>query len=175
MGPDYIPGEKTDLYANKNLQRVVVVMNNKFENVQAVPCGNLVALVGIDQYLIKQGTIASDENAHPIKAMKFSVSPVVRVSVNVKKAQDLPKLIEGLKKLTRSDPLVQCTTNVDTKEHIVAGCGDLHLEICLEDLKNWYAKCELVIGQPSVEYMETIVGESTQMAKSSNKHNRLYV
>ena len=67
--------------------------------------------------------------------MKYSVSPVVRVAVEVKNAQDLPKLVEGLKRLSKSDPLVVCTSDENSGEHIVAGAGELHLEICLKDLQ----------------------------------------
>jgi elongation factor 2 len=52
--------------------------------------------------------------------MKFSVSPVVRVAVEPKVASDLPKLVEGLKRLARSDPMVQCIIE-ETGEHIIAG------------------------------------------------------
>ena len=57
--------------------------------------------------------------------MKYSVSPVVRVAVSVKNANDLPKLVEGLKKLSKSDPLVLCLTE-ESGEHVIAGCGELH-------------------------------------------------
>ena len=60
--------------------------------------------------------------------MKYSVSPVVRVAVEPKHASDLPKLVEGLKKLSKSDPLVVCYTE-ESGEHIIAGCGELHVEI----------------------------------------------
>jgi len=66
--------------------------------------------------------------------MKFSVSPVVRVAVQVQNVADLPKLVDGLKKLSKSDPLVVCTTEA-SGEHVVAGCGELHVEICLKDLE----------------------------------------
>ena len=69
-----------------------------------------------------------------LQAMKFSVSPVVRVAVEPKVASDLPKLVEGLKRLARSDPMVQCIIE-ETGEHIIAGAGELHLEICLKDLQ----------------------------------------
>ena len=59
---------------------------------------------------------------HGFKDMKYSVSPVVRVAVDVKNPQDLPKLVEGLKRLAKSDPLVVCMTE-ESGEHIVAGCG----------------------------------------------------
>ncbi len=54
-------------------------------------------MVGLDQFITKNATLTNDKNedAHPIKAMKFSVSPVVRVAVEPKTASDLPKLVEG--------------------------------------------------------------------------------
>merc|ERR1719327_2630028 len=175
QGPNYTPGSKNDLNV-KNIQRTVIMMAGKVEAVPDVPCGNTVGLVGVDQYILKQGTIATDEGAHNIRVMKFSVSPVVRVAVDVKNAADLPKLVEGLKKLSKSDPLVQCITE-ESGEHIIAGCGELHVEICLKDLVEEYAKCEIKQGDPVVTYKETVTEESSQMclSKSPNKHNRLYV
>jgi elongation factor 2 len=175
MGPNYKPGSKNDLNV-KNIQRTVIMMAGKVEAVPDVPCGNTVGLVGVDQYILKQGTIATAEDAHNIRVMKFSVSPVVRVAVDVKNASDLPKLVEGLKKLSKSDPLVQCITE-ESGEHIIAGCGELHVEICLKDLVEEYAKCEIKKGDPVVTYKETITAESSQMclSKSPNKHNRLFV
>jgi elongation factor 2 len=87
------------------------MMGRTVESIPDVPCGNTVALSGIDQYLIKTGTIGSIEypDTHPIRSMKYSVSPVVRVAVKPKNPGDLPKLVEGLKKLSKSDPLVVCT------------------------------------------------------------------
>jgi elongation factor 2 len=175
LGPNYVPGSKNDLNI-KNVQRTVIMMGGKTEAVPDVPCGNTVALIGIDAYLMKQGTIASHEDAHCIKVMKYSVSPVVRVAVDVKNAADLPKLVEGLKKLSKSDPLVQCITEA-SGEHIIAGCGELHVEICLKDLIEEYAKCDIKKGDPVVTYKETVTDESSQMclSKSPNKHNRLYM
>jgi elongation factor 2 len=174
QGPNYVPGSKTDLHV-KNIQRCCIMMAGKFEGVPDVPSGNTVALVGVDQFLMKQGTLTTDENAHNIKVMKYSVSPVVRVAVSVKDAKDLPKLVDGLKKLSKSDPLVQCITE-DSGEHVIAGCGELHVEICLKDLEEDYAKCTIIKGDPVVTYKETVTAESTQMclSKSPNKHNRLY-
>jgi len=175
MGPNYQPGSKNDLNI-KNIQRTVIMMAGKVEAVPDVPCGNTVGLVGVDQFIMKQGTIATAEDAHCIKAMKYSVSPVVRVAVDVRNASDLPKLVEGLKKLSKSDPLVQFYTE-ESGEHVIAGCGELHVEICLKDLIEEYAKCPIKQGDPVVTYKETITEESSQMclSKSPNKHNRLYL
>jgi elongation factor 2 len=108
--------------------------------------------------------------------MRFSVSAVVRVAVEVKNSADLPKLVEGLKRLQKSDPLVQSFTT-KTGEHIVAGAGELHLEICLNDLQNDFMKgAPLKISDPVVSFSETLTKESelTCISKSANKHNRLF-
>ena len=174
QGPNYQPGSKNDLNI-KSIQRTIIMMGGKVESVPDVPCGNTVGLVGVDQFLLKQGTITTHEEAHNIKVMKYSVSPVVRVAVDVKNANDLPKLVEGLKKLSKSDPLVVCTTE-ESGEHIIAGCGELHVEICLKDLVEEYAKCDIKKGDPVVTYKETVKEESSQLclSKSPNKHNRLF-
>merc|ERR1719323_2585125 len=125
---------------------------------------------------MKQGTIATAEDAHCIKVMKYSVSPVVRVAVEVKNASDLPKLVEGLRKLSKSDPLVVCTTE-ESGEHVIAGCGELHVEICLKDLREEYAQCDFTVSDPVVSYRETVneLSSQTCLAKSPNKHNRIYL
>jgi len=176
MGPNYEFGKKEDL-AVKNIQRTVLMMGRRTEAVESVPCGNTVALVGIDQFLVKSGTLADEDQAHPLTNMKYSVSPVVRVSVSPKNPAELPKLVEGLKRLAKSDPLVQIQIDENTNEHIVAGAGELHLEICLKDLEEDFMNgAELVKGEPVVGYRETVIKESRMMmlSKSPNKHNRIF-
>jgi len=176
MGPAYLPGKKTDLYI-KSIQRTVLMMGRYVEPIEDVPAGNTVGLVGVDQFLLKSGTISTSESAHNIRVMKFSVSPVVRVAVECKHPSDLPKLVEGLKRLSKSDPMVQ-TAITESGEHIIAGAGELHLEICLKDLKEEYCGgIELKTSDPVVSYRETVLETSNQicLSKSPNKHNRLYV
>ena len=180
MGANYVPGKKHDL-AIKNIQRVLLMMGRKVEIVDSVPCGNTIGLVGLDQFLLKSGTLCDHEEGYPLKNMKYSVSPVVRVAVEPKNPGDLPRLVEGLKRLSKSDPLVLCKTE-ESGEHIVAGAGELHLEICLKDLQEDYMNgAELKISQPIVSFRETIAGISNPeqngvcLSKSPNKHNRLYV
>ena len=176
LGTNYEPGKKTDLHV-KSIQRTLIMMGRFQEQVASIPAGNTCGLVGIDQYLLKSGTITTLEDACCIKTMKFSVSPVVRCAVEPTKAQDLPKLVEGLKRLSKSDPLVQCSME-ESGEHIVAGCGELHIEICLKDLQeDFMNNAPIVISDPVVSYRETVNAESsrTVLSKSPNKHNRLFV
>src|ERR1700722_16051954 len=193
QGPNYIPGKKEDLFV-KSIQRTILMMGRYIEPIEDCPAGNIVGLVGIDQFLLKSGTLTTSETAHNMRVMRFSVSPVVQVAVEVKNAADLPKLVEGLKRLSKSDPCVQAWIS-DTGEHIVAGAGELHLEICLkvrifhplshecllkfvfQDLEEDHAGVPLKKSDPVVPYCETVKAESSIVAlsKSQNKHNRLYV
>ena len=175
MGPNYVPGKKEDLYL-KSIQRTILMMGRYTEPIEDVPCGNICGLVGVDQFLVKTGTITTFQDAHNMKMMKFSVSPVVRVAVECKSPADLPKLVEGLKRLSKSDPMVQISIE-ESGEHIVAGAGELHLEICLKDLEEDHACIPIKVSEPVVSYRETVSEESdrTCLSKSPNKHNRLFM
>ncbi|CAI6766573.1 ADM_HP2_G0045780.mRNA.1.CDS.1 [Saccharomyces cerevisiae] len=161
QGPNYVPGKKDDLFI-KAIQRVVLMMGRFVEPIDDCPAGNIIGLVGIDQFLLKTGTLTTSETAHNMKVMKFSVSPVVQVAVEVKNANDLPKLVEGLKRLSKSDPCV-LTYMSESGEHIIWEHD--HAGVPLEDLP------------PVVAYRETVESESSQTAlsKSPNKHNRIYL
>ncbi|KAL1934061.1 hypothetical protein VTP01DRAFT_6243 [Rhizomucor pusillus] len=91
-------------------------------------------------------------------------------------ANDLPKLVEGLKRLAKSDPCVLTYTS-DSGEHIVAGAGELHLEIILKDLEEDHAQVPIRTGDPVVQYRETVTAESSMdcLSKSPNKHNRIFM
>ncbi|KAL8563308.1 hypothetical protein ACOMHN_028831 [Nucella lapillus] len=176
MGPDYKPDsdKSKDLY-QKKLSGVKLMMGAGVGSLEEAPCGNIVGLVGLDKFLVKTGTITTFERAHNIKVLKFSVSPVVRVAVDVVKPSDLRQLIEGMRRLAKSDPMVQCTT--EEGQCVVAGAGELHLEICLKDLETVHAGVPLKKSEPVVRYCETVTAMSDQvcLAKSGNKLNRLYM
>merc|ERR1712079_586221 len=76
-------GQKTDLY-EKSIQRTILMMGGRVEAIEDVPAGNICGLVGVDQFLVKTGTLTTFKDAHNMKQMKFSVSPVVRVAVEPK-------------------------------------------------------------------------------------------
>jgi len=182
LGPDFVMGKKKDLYVKK-VQRTLLMMGRYVEQIADCPAGNVCGLVGIDQFLLKSGTLTTSETFYPFQTMKFSVAAVVNVAVEPKNAADLPKLVEGLKRLAKSDPLVRCSTN-KTGQHIIAGAGELHLEICLKDLREDYMKGAPVrVSEPIVSFGETIDARTgydekhpkIAVSKSPNKHNRLYM
>jgi elongation factor 2 len=177
QSPFYDPATTSKEGLNeKTIQRCVLIMGRYVEQVQSVPCGNTCGLVGVDQFILKSATITDNAAAHNFMDMKYSVSPVVRVAVKPKDGRDLPKLVEGLKKMAKSDPLVVCEMG-ESGEHVIAGCGELHVEICLKDLRDDYAQVEFTTSDPVVSYRETMTAASSQtcLAKSPNKHNRLFM
>ncbi|XP_023218872.1 translation elongation factor 2-like [Centruroides sculpturatus] len=111
-----------------------------------------------------------------MRVMKFSIIPVVHVSVETQNPSDLPKLIEGLKRLAKSDPMVQCIIE-ESAEHIVAGAGELRLEICLIDLEEDHACISFKNTDPVVSYQESVLKDFSIicLCKSPNKHNCLYM
>merc|ERR1740123_2628803 len=182
LGPDFEMGKKKDLFVKK-VQRTLLMMGRYVEQISDCPAGNVCGLVGIDAFLLKSGTLTTSETFHPFQTMKFSGAAVVNVAVEPKNAADLPKLVEGLKRLAKSDPLVRCSTS-KSGQHIIAGAGELHLEICLKDLREDYMKgAEVRVSEPIVSFGETIdarTGYDEQhpkivVSKSPNKHNRLYM
>ena len=84
------------------------------------PCGNICGLFGVDKFLVKTDTINTFKEAHNLKVMKFSVSPVVCVAVESRNAADLPKLVEGLKRLAKFETMVQCMIE-ESGEHDTTG------------------------------------------------------
>jgi elongation factor 2 len=166
------PGAKE----SKNIPGVMVMMGRSAQRVETVPCGNTVAVTGVDQILLKSGTITTSPTAAQIRAMKFTVSPVVRVAIRPKNPADLPKLIDGLRALSKSDPCVQVTSE-SSGEHILGCAGELHLEVCLTMLRRDFCKdIELVTSDPVVPFRETVSAESYKdcLVKSPNRHNRLF-
>jgi len=180
LAPGYNPEEKHhgpgELVIDKPLQRInVQIRFDSMESIDAAPCGNLVAVMGLDAYILKTATVTDSPTAHTIKSVKFSVSPVVAVAVEPKSAAHLPKLIDALRHLAKVNQMLRITTS-EKGENIVAGVGELHLEVALEELKDLVGRdIPLITSRPVVDFCETITAPSsiTVLAKSQNKHNRV--
>lgn len=181
LAPGYDPAKTVqdagDLVVGKPIQRInVQIRFDSMESIDVAPCGNLVAVMGLDAYILKTATITDSTVAHTIRSVKFSVSPVVAVAVETKNPSYLPKLVDALRHLAKVNQMLKIST-LSTGENIVAGVGELHLEVALEELRDLVGRdIQLVVSQPVVEFCETITAPSSRvvMAKTANKHNRLY-
>lgn len=176
-GMDYEYGKEHDFHKNIRPANVYVMMANKMDALPDCPAGNTLCLSGVDQYILKNGTISDQIGIHPFHAMKFSVSPVVRVAVAVKNPADLPKFDKALKKISKADPLCKVSMDPKTGEMIIAGAGELHIDVILNDLRDEYCKgLPFTISEPVVPFRETVQSKSEIcLAKSPNNHNRLWM
>jgi elongation factor 2 len=178
LGENYEHGHTHDIHLNKKVSQVIKMVGAKGYSLESASAGQLIALSDVDKYVVKSGTVTSHQNIetlYPMKTVKFVVSPVVRAAVRAKNAADIPKLVEGIRKLAKSDPIIQCISS-DTGEHIIAGVGELHLEISINDLRE-FSKTEIIVSDPIIPFKETVTTASGTIClkKSPNKHNRLYM
>jgi elongation factor 2 len=177
LGPNYNPETKHDFFSNKSISRIMSMVGGKFEAKHEIECGNTCAIAGIDNYLVKTGTVTNCSDAFGFNTMKFSVSPVVKVSVKPKDSSQIDKMADALDRLRKSDPCVLCEYNRETKEMTVSATGELHMEISLNDLRDFMSGSEIVVSEPKVSFRESISSTSSVqcMAKSANKHNRIFM
>lgn len=173
LGANYVPGGTEDITVGKSVTRVIALVASRTETVSEMGAGNTVALMGLDSVLLKSGTVTTLADPYPIRTMRLSVSPVVRVSVRPKNGADLPKLAEAVARLSKTDPCIQCSSGNDGT-FVIAAAGELHMEICLGDLRG-FLNGEIIVGKPVVPFQETISTTSAVcLAKSPNKHNRIF-
>ncbi len=157
-------------------QQVSIYMGAYREIVDEIPAGNIVALMGLGDARAGE-TIVGNEllgTATPFESIKYVSDPVLTVAVEPKRPTDLPKLIDAMQKMSIQDPNLVTTINQETGEYLLAGMGELHLEIAVKDLKSQY-NLDIIQSEPTVVYRETIreaVGPF--MGKSPNKHNRVF-
>jgi len=138
--------------------RIVQVHANQRENIDYAFPGDIVAIIGLN-YTKTGDTLCDLENPLLLEAIEFPV-PVVSLSIVPKSRADQDKLGRGLAKLTEEDPTFLVETDPETKETILTGMGELHLEIIVDRLKEEFG-VEAIVGQPKVAYRETILDKAS--------------
>ncbi len=160
-------------YKTEKLQQVAIYMGPDRVLVDTVPAGNIVALVGLKEVFAGE-TVAGSEMT-PFEKIKHHSEPVVTKAVEAKNPKDLVKLVEVLHKLGKEDPTLKVEINQQTGEHLIAGMGELHLEIIEYKIQKERGVA-ITTSPPIVLYQESIVGSSpTLEGKSPNKHNKFKI
>ncbi len=144
-----------------------------------VPAGNWVLLGGVDNSIVKTATIVAtrlpdNEDAYIFRPVKHLFESVFKVAVEPINPSELPKMLDGLRKINKSYPLV--TTKVEESgEHIILGTGELYMDSVLHDLRRLYAEMELKVSDPVTRFCETVVETSAIKcyALTPNKKNKL--
>ncbi|PGH18508.1 hypothetical protein AJ80_04478 [Polytolypa hystricis UAMH7299] len=144
-----------------------------------VPAGNWVLLSGVDNSIVKTATLVAmkfedDEDAYIFKPIRHMTESVFKVAVEPINPSELPKMLEGLRKINKSYPLIS-TKVEESGEHIVLGTGELYMDCVLHDLRRLYADMELKVSDPVTRFCETVVETSAIMcyAITPNKKNKI--
>ena len=159
----------------ERVQQVSMMVGGDRITVPKVVAGNIAAITGI-RSAAAGVTLSRDKDFTPFEAIRHYSEPVVTVAVEPKSMKDLPKFIDALRALAKSDASLQVTTNQETGEALLAGMGELHLEITvyrIEEEQNIKVK----VSPPIVVYREGVEGNNHGNpfeGKSPNRHNRFY-
>ena len=131
--------------------RLVRMHANDREEIEGAEAGDIIAVVGVDcasgDTFLGDGVNVSLENI-------FVPDAVIRLSIEPKKRDDADKLSKALERFRREDPTFRVMTDEETNQTLIAGMGQLHLDIYVERIKREY-KCECIVGEPRVAYRET--------------------
>lgn len=131
-------------------------------DIERAPAGNLVLLSGVDASISKTATIVSkdvDDDLYIFCPIKHMTTSVLKVAVEPVAPSNLPKMLDGLRKVNKSYPLV--TTKVEESgEHIILGTGELYMDSILHDLRKLFSEIEIKVSDPVTKFCETVVETS---------------
>ncbi len=133
--------------------RLLFMHSNHREDIEAVQAGDIAAAVGLKN--VRTGDTLTDPDSEVILEKMDFPEPVIRIAIEPKSKADSDKLGQGLQKLAEEDPTFKVSVDHETGQTIIAGMGELHLEIIVDRLKREF-KVEANVGKPQVSYREAI-------------------
>lgn len=134
-----------------------LLMGRSLQQLTSVPAGVVFGIAGLGGHVLKTGTLCSQlEGSVNLAGVSLASPPIVRVALEPVNPADLNKMITGLQLLEKSDPCAQYDV-LPSGEHVIVTAGELHLERCLKDLRERFARCEIQAGEVIVPYRESIV------------------
>lgn len=147
---------------------------------EGIAAGSWVSLGGVDANITKTATIVDAslniEELHIIAPLAHMTQSVLKISVEPLVPSELPKMLEGLRKINKSYPLA-VTKVEESGEHVILGTGELYLDCIMHDLRKLFAEIEIKVSDPVVRFAETVVETSTVKcyAETPNKKNKLTI
>ena len=160
-------------YAKPQPQKVTItglylLMGRGLEALSSVPAGVVFGIAGLEGHILKSGTLCSQlEGSVNLAGVNMGGEPIVRVALEPVHPGDLGKMITGMRLLEQSDPCAKYEV-LESGEHVILTAGELHLERCLKDLRERFARCEIQAGEPIVPYRESIIS-AAEMAPQKDK------
>ncbi|KJZ76975.1 hypothetical protein HIM_03852 [Hirsutella minnesotensis 3608] len=178
LGEGYSIDDEEDM-STASIDQVLIAETRYNIPTDGVPAGNLVLLGGIDNSIVKSATVVApkfedDEDAHIFRPVSHFTQSVLKVAVEPINPSELPKMLDGLRKVQKSYPLID-TKVEESGEHIVLGTGELYMDCVLHDLRRLYADMDIKVSDPVTRFCETVVETSATKcyAITPNKKNRI--
>jgi elongation factor 2 len=155
------------------VQSVGIYMGGEREEVERVPAGNIAAVTGLKDAIA--GSTVSSVEMTPFESIDHISEPVITKSIEAQNMDDLPKLIETLRQVSKEDPTISIEINEDTGEHLISGQGELHLEVQTQRIERNQG-IPVTTGEPIVVYREKPTQSSREVeGVSPNRHNKFYI
>ncbi|KAK4050042.1 Cytoplasmic GTPase/eEF2-like protein (ribosomal biogenesis) [Microbotryomycetes sp. JL221] len=169
------------------IDQLYMMMGRELVAVPEVQAGNLFAVKGLEGKVMRNATLCGTGKGKEVHAgaeieqdrdclvnlagVNANAAPIVRVALEPEEPSEMPKLVEGLRMLNQADPCVE-TLVQETGEHVILTAGELHLERCLKDLRDRFARIEITVSPPIVPFRETAVAAQEMVPSKHPEHPR---
>ncbi|XP_037900989.1 elongation factor-like GTPase 1 isoform X2 [Glossina fuscipes] len=166
LAPKHDPRKKELLNLNSPYVSEVTIgdlylfMGSELQALDEVPAGNIVGIGGLEKDIVKSATLSSTLYCTSFSDLTIMATPILRVAIEPVNPADMPKLVKGLRLLNQADACVQVSIEPNG-EHVITTLGEVHVEKCVRDLEDSYAKIKVNVSKPIVSFRETIVPEAT--------------
>ena len=160
-------GESSESVEEYQIEELFILMGRDLEPVNIVYPGNVFGIGGsLHKAIYKSATLSSTPF---LPAVDYGIPremPLVQVAVQPAHLQDFDKIATGLDTLCQADPCAETFIRPESGEYVLAVAGELHLEQCLKDLKERFAKVDIIVSPPIVMFRETVMGEASLLLES---------
>eukprot|EP00357_Protocruzia_adherens_P010886 CAMPEP_0114986166 /NCGR_PEP_ID=MMETSP0216-20121206/8279_1 /TAXON_ID=223996 /ORGANISM="Protocruzia adherens, Strain Boccale" /LENGTH=813 /DNA_ID=CAMNT_0002348579 /DNA_START=60 /DNA_END=2501 /DNA_ORIENTATION=- len=173
LGPKHLKQPTLFDETETKISNLYLCMGQYMEEIQSISAGNIVGIGGVGSLVPKTATISSWAECPSLTpTVPGYSSGLIKVAVETENIYEMGELVEGLKKLNRVDPSVE-TYVQESGEYILTACGEVHLERCLKDLREEFAKVNIQASPPLVNFRETVTAE-TLKSKLGKKERPVY-
>uniref|UniRef100_A0AAR2J676 Elongation factor-like 1 n=1 Tax=Pygocentrus nattereri TaxID=42514 RepID=A0AAR2J676_PYGNA len=138
------------------LEHLYMLMGRELEELEEVPAGNVLGIGGMEEFILKSATISTSPACPPFTPLNFEATPIVRVAIEPKHPSEMPKLVRGMRLLNQADPCAEVLIQ-ETGEHVLVTAGEVHLQRCLDDLRERFAKIGISASKPIIPFRETVI------------------
>lgn len=168
MGPKHGLNDQVDIREAK-IDHLFLLMGSSLQAIDQAPAGCIFGIADLEGIVLKTGTLATTPICPNFQKYKVISLGLVKVAIESELLSDMERLKEGLYKLDRADPSVNFYVN-NQGEYILSTCGEVHLERCIKDLTDDFAKgVKLKVSDPIITFKETIVNSKLADKRKLNK------